>query len=181
MKAILLAINHAYILFGATLYCGVLWSLRFFWFPTWRNLQIDNYYEQFIPQTTAATQFFTVVVPIMFFCCLVMIVSEWRTKFRWAAIGALVCLGAGTWDGQLYIIPINKILATHITDQNQLTTLLERWMMLNDIRWVLLTLMWLVMMVYFIAKGNLLAALAESPPATSNATAASKGTAAGRV
>jgi len=29
-------------------------------------------------------------------------------------------------------------------------------MSLNDIRWVLLTIMWVVMMYYFIAKGRLL-------------------------
>jgi len=162
MKAILLALAHACNFFGATLYCGVLWSLRFFWFPSWRNLQIGNYYGQFIPQTTAATQFFTIVVPIMFFCCLVMIVTEWRTKFRWAGIAAFLCLGGGTWVGQLYIIPINKILAQHITDQNQLTTLLEKWMSLNDIRWVLLTIMWVVLMYYFIGKGKLLDALGSA-------------------
>ena len=88
MKGILLALNHACIFFGATLYCGVLWSLRFFWFPTWRHLTVANYYDQFTPETLAATRFFTVVVPIMFFCCLVMIVTEWRGKLRWAAVNA---------------------------------------------------------------------------------------------
>ena len=56
MKGILLTINHAYLFFGATLYCGVLWALHFFWYSTWRHLQVANYYEQFIPQTAAATQ-----------------------------------------------------------------------------------------------------------------------------
>jgi hypothetical protein len=155
MKGKLLAINHACIFFGATLYCGVLWALRFFWFPTWRHLKVDNYYDQFIPQTSAATRFFTVVVPIMFFCVVVMIASEWKGKLRWAAIANLLCLGAATWVGQLYIIPINKTLAKTVTDQAQLTSLLERWMSLNDIRWVLLTIMWLILMYYFTAKGKL--------------------------
>lgn len=156
MKAKLLALNHACIFFGATLYCGVLWALRFFWFPTWRHLTPDNYYQQFIPQTSAATRFFTVVVPIMLFCNLVMIFSEWKGKLRWTAIAALLCIGGATFVGQLYIIPINKILAQTTTDPVQLTSLLGRWMSLNDIRWVLLTIMWVVMMYYFIAKGRLL-------------------------
>jgi Domain of unknown function (DUF1772) len=162
MKAKLLALNHAYIFFGATLYCGVLWALRFFWFPTWHHLTPANYYEQFIPQTDAATRFFTVVVPIMLFCNLVMIIAEWKGKFRWTAILALLCILGATFDGTLYIIPINKILAKTITDPAQLTALLERWMSLNDIRWILLTIMWLVMMYYFVAKGRLLAEL-EGP------------------
>ncbi len=155
MKGKLLVINHACIFFGATLYCGVLWALRFFWFPTWHHLKVDNYYDQFIPQTSAATRFFTVVVPIMFFCNVVMIFSEWKGKLRWTAIASLLCLGAATWVGQLYIIPINKIMAKTVTDQAQLTSLLERWMSLNDIRWVLLTIMWLILMYYFAAKGKL--------------------------
>jgi hypothetical protein len=155
MKAILLAINHAFILFGATLYCGVLWSLRFFWFPTWRNLQVSNYYEQFIPQTDAATKFFTVVVPLMFLALIIMTISEWKTGMVWVPIAGLVLLGAATYVGQAHIIPINKILATHVTDQAALTAHLEKWISLNEIRWVLTTLLWLLMMLYFILKGDL--------------------------
>jgi hypothetical protein len=165
MKAILLALNHACLFFGATLYCGVLWALHFFWFPTWTHLTVANYHDQFVPETLAATAFFTIVVPIMLFCGLVMIVSEWRRgKFRWIAIAASACLIAATWVGQGYIIPVNKIIDAGVTDQAQLTTLLEKWMSLNDVRWVLLTLMWLVMMFYFVAKGNLLEALRAPPP-----------------
>jgi hypothetical protein len=160
MKQLLLVINHAYIFFGATLYVGVLWALHFFWFPGWTTLTVDNYYDRFIPPTTIATQFFTIVVPLMFLALVVMIVTEWKTRFRWVAIAALLCLGLATYVGQLHIIPINKILATGIAEQSQLSELLQQWMFLNDIRWVLLTLMWLIMMYYFTAKGNLLQALA---------------------
>lgn len=160
MKQFLLAFNHAYIFFGATLYVGVLWALHFFWFPGWAKLKVDNYYDQFIPQTTIATQFFTIVVPLMFLALAVMIVSEWKTRLRWVSIAALLCLGLATYVGQFHIIPINKILAKGIVDQAKLSELLQQWMFLNDIRWVLLTLMWLIMMYYFIVKGNLLQALA---------------------
>ena len=156
MKAVLLALNHAYVFFGATLYCGVLWSLRFFWFPTWRNLKVDNYYEQFIPQTSAATRFFTVVVPLMFLALLIMAVTEWKAGIRWAPIAGLLLLGAATYVGQAHIIPINKVLEGHVTDQALLAGHLEKWISLNEIRWVLMTLMWLVMMIYFIQKGDLL-------------------------
>lgn len=163
MKAILLIINHVYIFFGATLYVGVLWALHFFWFPTWANLTVDNYYDQFIPQTTAATEFFTIVVPPMFLALVVFVVTEWKTAFRWVALAALACLGTATYVGQLHIIPVNKILATVITDQTRLSELLQQWMFLNDIRWVLLSTMWLVMIYYFSAKGNLLQKLSGAP------------------
>jgi hypothetical protein len=160
MKRILLALNHGYLFFGTTLYVGVLWALHFFWFPSWRSLTVENYYDQFIPQTSTATRFFTVVVPLMFLTGLIMIWQEWRTRFRWLPIAAVLCLGTATFVGTRRIIPVNKILATHITDQAQLTSLLERWMNLNDIRWVLLTLMWLLMMIYFFRKGDTLDAIA---------------------
>jgi uncharacterized membrane protein len=92
-----------------------------------------------------------------------MIFFEWKGKLRWAAIASLLCLIGSTWVGQLYIIPINKIMAKTVTDQVQLTSLLERWMSLNDIRWILQTIMWLILMYYFIAKGKLTAVL-EAPP-----------------
>jgi hypothetical protein len=160
MKRILLALNHGYFFFGTTLYVGVLWALHFFWFPSWRTLTVENYYDQFIPQTSTATRFFTVVVPLMFLTGAIMTWREWRTPQRWYPLGALLCLATATFVGTRRIIPVNKILATHITDQAQLTSLLQRWMELNDIRWVLLTIAWLLLMVYFFRKGNTLDAIA---------------------
>ncbi len=159
MKAILLILNHVYLFFGATLYCGVLWSLHYFWFPTWSTLNVDNYYDQFIPQTDAATKFFTIVVPVMFLAGIVMMVTEWKTRQRWVAILASACIVAATLVGTMLSIPVNKILKTHITDQAVLTDLLQKWMQYNDIRMALLTLMWLTIMYYFISKGNLVAVL----------------------
>jgi len=166
MKAILLAINHAYLFFGTTLYVGILWSLRFFWFPSWTKLRVDNYFDQFVPQTDAATAFFTIVVPIMFISIIVMAIAEWKTSYRWVPLSAFVFLGSATYVGTMHIIPVNKILKQTITDQARLTELMLKWMSLNDIRWVLLTLMWLVLMYYFLAKGNMFT-LPSGNPASS--------------
>ncbi len=149
IKTKLFIINSAYIFFGATLYVGVLWALHFFWFPTWKNLMVENYYDQFIPQTTAATKFFTILVPIMFLSHLILCWQEWKTKLRWLAILALLALSGATYVGTMHIIPVNKILKQHITDQGRVTQLLEKWMMLNDIRMVLMTLAWATLMAYF--------------------------------
>ena len=91
-----------------------------------------------------------------------MIRAEWKTPFRWLAIGALACLSGATYVGQVLIIPINKTLTVPITDQAQLTAYLEHWISYNNIRWILLTIMWLLMMWYFIAKPNLTKVLSES-------------------
>jgi len=164
LRGYLLVLNNSYTFFGATVYVGVLWALHFFWFPTWRTLTVANYYGQFVPQTTAATNFFWYVVPVMFVTLIIMIVTEWRTPFRWVSVLAFLWLSVASYVGQGLIIPINKILDTGITDGVQLSTLMSRWIFYNDIRWVLLTGMWLTMLYYFIAKPNLVGAL--SSPAT---------------
>lgn len=161
MKGTLLAFNHAVILWGSTLYVGVLWALHFFWFPSWHHLTVANYYDQFIPQTQAATHFFTYWVPITLLCLCVMAWSERKTRLRWVPWAGLLLLGISTYVGTMHIIPINKFLATHITDQAVLTDRLEHWMSLNNIRWVTETLAWLVMMYYFIAKGRLAERIVE--------------------
>jgi glucan phosphoethanolaminetransferase (alkaline phosphatase superfamily) len=170
MKRILLAVNHSYLFFGATLYVGVLWALRFFWYPSWSKMTVDSVQDHFILPTNAATRFFTVVVPLMFLASIVFLVTEWKTRFRWTAILSLLCISAATYVGWLHIIPVNKLIKAGVADQAQLTPLFKQWMMLNDIRWVLLTVMWLTLMYYFIAKGNLLQSLAGRPR-SSRATA----------
>ena len=152
MKSKWMVLNNAYIFFGDSLYAGVLWALRFFWYPTWRVYTADNYYDHFIPPTQAATRFFTFVVPVMFLCNVIMVWKEWKTGMRWIAVGSLACLSGATYVGQAHIIPINKILAGHVTDQARVTELFRQWMFLNDIRWVIMTLAWVLMMYYFGSK-----------------------------
>jgi len=152
MKRILLTVNNGYAMFGTTLYVGVLWALHFFWYPGWRKFKVDNYYDQFIPQTTAATKFFTVVVPLMYLALTVMGISERKTRQRWLPLAGIATLTGATAVGQGLIIPINKILAQGITDQDQLDGYFQRWMRYNDIRGVLMTLMWGILMYFFMAK-----------------------------
>jgi hypothetical protein len=161
MKRILLAINHSYLMFGTTVYVGVLWALHFFWYPSWRAITLDGVQDHFIGPTSAATKFFTIVVPLMFLAGAVLVFMEWRTKLRWWAVAALLCIAGATYVGQVHIIPINKRIGAGVNDPSELTGLLQQWMFLNDVRWVIMTAMWGVMMYYFIAKGNLLDKIAR--------------------
>jgi hypothetical protein len=161
MKPILLSLNLIMFWFGTTAYAGVLWALHFFWFPTWRTLRVENYYDQFIPQTTAATRFFTVVVSLMFLSLIIIIVHEWRTRLKWPALAAFLTLGAATFFGTLRILPINHKLKEGVTDQAQLTEMLNRWINLNETRFVLLTLLWIILVYYIFRKGRLGAAMNE--------------------
>lgn len=159
MKPLILAVNHVLLFFGTTLYVGVLWALRFFWYPSWDSMTLDAVAPHFTAPTSAATAFFTVVVPIMFVTNLVLIVTEkHQISTLVPAVVAFLCIASATYVGQALIIPTNKEIGAVVTDA-RLGELLQRWMDLNDVRFVLMTLMWLAMMRYFFAKGRLLNAL----------------------
>ena len=171
MKPYLLAVNHAYIFFCTSLYLGLFWSLNFFWFPSYRELQVDNYVDQIIPQTTAATEFFIPVISVMAVAVAVMLVFEWKTRFRWIPLLWIPALGGTVMVQQLLIEPVNDRLAAGVTSQAALLELLEQWMLLNQVRGGVLTVMWLVMMYYFVAKGDLLKHLSDAPKAPAKAMA----------
>jgi hypothetical protein len=153
-KSILIGINHTLLMFGTTVYMGVLWALHYFWYPSWNVMNVDNVHDHFILPTSAATEFFTIVVPVMFLTSGVMIWQEWRTRFRWHAIIGFLGVSVATFVGWILIIPVNKTIAGGVP-QAELTELLQRWMMLNDIRWVSVTTMWLALTLYLLMRPSL--------------------------
>ncbi len=155
MRETLLTINVVYFLFGSTIYCGVMWSLRFFFYPSWSKMNVDNVQDHFIIPTSAATRFFLVIVPIMIFSGLVMVITEWGNGQTFVAtIVALAGIIASTYVGWIHIIPVNRIIKAGVADTETLIPLLQKWMMLNNIRWVTVTIMWSATVWYIIAKGN---------------------------
>ena len=164
LRPCLLAVNHGYIFLLSSLYVGLFTALHFFWFPTFSTLTTQNYYEHIIAQTTAATHFFFIVIPPMILAIFIMLWSEWKTPFRWVPIAWIFGLGIPIWVQQGPIEAVNTVLKGHVTDQVQLELLLQRWMMLNHVRWVILSIMWLITLYYFISKGRLLDVI---DPATS--------------
>lgn len=155
MKRTLLDINNAYIFFCASIYLGLFWSLHFFWFPHYpETLNVNNYYDAIIPQTTTATKFFFITIPIMAAAILVMLITEWKGKLRWVPLAWIPGLLAPVLVQQIAIENVNDQFKAGITDPVQLQVLLDRWMYLNDIRWIILTIMWLITMYFFIAKAR---------------------------
>jgi hypothetical protein len=149
----ILDIMYLLLMFGTTVYMGVLWALRIFWFPGWQSMTTDVVQEHFIGPTGRATVFFTWIVPFMFLFNVIMIYKEWKEPFRWASILSMIGILGSTIVGKGLIIPINDKIATGtVVDQAQLTSLLERWMSLNDIRWILMTIMWLALMYFFLRR-----------------------------
>jgi len=161
MTGWLLLINALYFLFGATLYMGTMWVLKFFFYPTWQGLTPESEPVHFGIPTLAATKFFTVVVPLMMLSAAVLVVSEWGTPqvwLAWLCVGGIVYL---TYIGQGLIIPINKkIRGGEYAGVEELRSMLLRWMWLNDLRFYGATVLWLVVVWYLVDKGSLWEAFA---------------------
>jgi hypothetical protein len=159
VTAWLLLLTSLYFLFGATMYVGTMWVLKFFLYPTWRSLTRESVGMHFGTPTLLATKFFTIVVPPMLLCGIVLIVWE---RHSWLVILAVLCLLGIvflTFIGQRLIIPINKrIRGGDYASETELRNLLIRWMKLNDLRFYGSTATWLVIVGYLVAKGDLLGA-----------------------
>lgn len=156
MKEGLLLANALYFLFGATMYVGTMWVLRFFLYPTWRVLTPDNVNDHFGVPTILATKFFTFVVPPMFLSGGIMVWSEWGNRLVILAATCLAGVLLLTFVGQQIIIPVNKkVRGGDYDGPAGLTVLLKRWMFLNDIRFYGSTVTWVAIVWYIVAKSDL--------------------------
>ncbi|TDW96750.1 anthrone oxygenase family protein [Dinghuibacter silviterrae] len=150
MKNILIGFSF----FTASIYMGVMWALHFFWYPSWQYLNLGSVQDAFVGPTSRATSFFTILVPIMMVCCIILIITEWKKPTAWTTWVMTAGILGATLVGQLLIIPINKTVAAGVADQQTLTTLLERWMMLNNVRMAITTVMWLGCLFFCLVRKN---------------------------
>ena len=148
MHATLIILNDVFLLACCSMYFGTGWSLALFSFPTAKDLTIDNYYDQFVPQVTAATKFFTWMTFAMIAAAVVMTVSEWHHKL-WAPVIVLVGVIVATAVTKVWILPLNAVMAGHIRDPGVLRMTLTRWMAFNRLRVALWTVQWLALATYF--------------------------------
>ena len=155
LKQTLLDINNAYIFFCSSVYLGMFWTLHFFFFPHYpKVLNIHNYYDAIIPQTTTATKYFFVTIPIMCVALVIMLISEWKSKLKWVPIAWIPGLMVPVVVQQKFIEDINNQFKAGITDPDKLQVLLQEWMCWNNVRFVILAIMWGITMYYFIAKAK---------------------------
>jgi hypothetical protein len=148
MHSTLIVLNDLLLLACCSMYFGTGWSLALFSFPTSKQLTVDNYYDQFVPQVTAATKFFTWMTTVMLATGVVMTISEWDGRL-WAPVIVTVSVTASTVLTVIWILPLNRLLATHVRDAHVLQATLARWMKLNRVRVALWTVQWLAMAAYF--------------------------------
>jgi hypothetical protein len=143
----LIILNDLLLFACVSMYFGTGWSLVLFSFPSGKELTVENYYDQFVPQVTAATKFFTWMTSVMIAAAIVMTVSEWHHRV-WAPLIVLGGVIAATALTAALILPLNQVMAGHIKDPRLLETTLTRWMALNRIRVTLWTAQWLAIAAY---------------------------------
>ena len=151
MKDILLKINKSVLFACTSMYFGTGWSLVLFSFPSAPGLTPDNYYHQFVPQVTRATDFFTYMTMVMIITAIIIIIEEWRSSKKWYPIGVLLGVIAATLLTMFFILPYNEQMAAGITDSVVLHDILNKWMTLNIVRVSIWTIQWLLMLLYFLS------------------------------
>lgn len=155
VKQTLLDINNAYIFFCSSIYLGMFFTLHFFWFPNYPStLNLNNYYDAIIPQTETATKFFFVMIPIMSVALVIMLITEWKGRLRWVPLAWIPGLLIPVVVQQKFIEDINDRFKAGIKDPAELQQLLKDWMFYNDVRFYILTVMWIITMYFFIAKAR---------------------------
>ncbi|HET6539475.1 MAG TPA: hypothetical protein VFG46_03270 [Chryseolinea sp.] len=152
MKQSLSVLNRVVLLMCISMYFGTGWSLVLFSFPIAPELTPDNYYNQFVPQVTAATKFFTYMTMLMMVSCAIFIIEEWKTSLKWYPIIILALIIAATLLTTQFILPYNKQMANGIKDPAELQTILSSWMNLNIIRVLLWTLQWITIVIFFATR-----------------------------
>jgi hypothetical protein len=154
MKALLFALNAAFLFLCVSMYLGTGWSLVLFSFPVAPRLTVDNYYLVFVPEVAAATAFFTGMTKAMIVSCGIMIWAEWKTHYRWVPIIVLLAVIAATVLTEHWIFPLNAEMANGIKDQAELQRVLSSWISTNKIRVGFWTLQWAAMMTYCALKSR---------------------------
>lgn len=144
-----LILDATLLLLCASMYFGTGWSLILFSFPGASSLTVDDYYDDFVPPVERATRFFTWMTCVMVAAAIAMIVGERDNLYVIAPAMLLAGVIAATVLTIKFIFPYNKQMASHITDETKLHTVLDRWLLLNWIRVSLWTVQWIAITAYF--------------------------------
>lgn len=152
MKRCLLLLNHPLLFLCVSMHMGTRWSMVLFSLPTEPHLTAENYHYAFVPQVAAATDFFTGMTKLMIVLCIIMLIAEWKTGFRWVPIVVLLAVFAATGLTLKYICPLNEAMTKGIKDLAELCSTLDHWMFLNKIRVAMWSVQWVAMMTYFALK-----------------------------
>ena len=81
-----------------------------------------------------------------------MLKAEWRTRYRWIPLVVLIAVITASSVTYFLIFPINHEMAAHISDPQQLSTAITKWVHYTWYRVILWSIEWVAMMYYFAAR-----------------------------
>lgn len=154
LAKVLLNINSAYTLFISSWHMGLMVSIVIFWYPSWKGLTIDTIQNNFGVPAIIATKLFVILIPIAMLTATIMIITEWKTPLCWPSIIVLCGIIGSTLTAKYFIFPINDIIYAGVKSQEELTSLLLKWMRLNNWRVFFSVLTWLGMLTFYTLKNN---------------------------
>lgn len=144
-----LILDATLLLLCTSMYLGTGWSLVLFSFPSRSTLRVDNYYDQFVPPVERATRFFTWMTTVMIAAAIVLVVADRSSAYVIAPAIVLAGVIAATALTIKFIFPYNKRMKARITDEQELQSVLGKWMLLNWIRVSLWTVQWFAIAAWF--------------------------------
>ncbi len=154
-KNILLNINSGFTFAVSSMHMGLMTSLVLFWYSSWEGLTLDTIQNNFGIPAQLATNLFVVLIPIMMITAGIMIVTEWKVPIlRWTSVVVLIGIMGSTATAKYFIFPINDIIYAGVKSNEELKTLLLKWMELNNWRVFFSVLTWLAMFTFYTIKAN---------------------------
>ena len=155
LKNILLNINSGYTFFVSSMHMGLMVSLVLFWYDSWAGLTLDTIQNNFGIPAQLATDLFVILIPIMMITATIMIITEWKTPvLRWAAVVVLIGIMGSTAMAKYFIFPVNDIIYAGVKTDEELKSLLLKWMELNNWRVFFSVLTWLAVFTFYTVKAN---------------------------
>lgn len=154
LAKVLLNINSGYTLFISSWHMGLMVSIVLFWYPSWKGLTADTIQNNFAIPAIIATKIFVILIPIAMLTATIMIITEWKTPLRWPSIIVLAGIIGSTLTAKYFIFPINDIIYAGVKSPEELTSLLMKWMQLNNWRVFFSVLTWLGMFTFYTLKSN---------------------------
>jgi len=154
LKRVLLNICSIYTFFIASWHMGLMISVLLLWYPSWNGLTVDTVKTNFDIPAQTATNLFVIMVPIAITTAFILVIAEWKTALRWPAIVAFIGLSGASIVAKYFLFPINDIIYAGVKDQDELTQLLIKWMVLNNWRVFFSALTWIAMMIYYTMKSE---------------------------
>ncbi len=148
-------IAAVYLMFGASFYLGMMLTMKFFLFPMWSTVRLATLESQLGFPVRRATITFTYLLPLMLLSPVLLVIAEWGRPTVWLAWACLVGVLVLSVVSQLLQRPLNvKLYSGTIRTDEELQGVVQRWMGVNNVRFVAAAATWVLTLWYILARGG---------------------------